>query len=99
MAPGAGRTDEVRWHLTANPVVVAADAGLADLARQMGECRACCAVVIDEQRRPVGVLSGGDFLAAAASLALLPPERDPPPAPSAGRQPPARKPLTRPVRQ
>src|SRR5262245_64260836 len=63
MAPGAGRTDEVRWHLTADSVVVAADASLADLARRLGERRACCAVVIDERRCPVGVISRGDFLA------------------------------------
>ncbi len=75
IAPGAGRTDEVRWHLTADPVVVAVDAGLADLARRMAEGRACCAVVIDEMRRQVGVLSGGDFLAAGDSLAPLPSDR------------------------
>src|SRR4051812_28692568 len=49
MARGAGRTDEVRWHLAADPVVVAADTRLADLARQMGERRTRCAVVIDGQ--------------------------------------------------
>src|SRR4051794_20745585 len=40
MAPDAGRTDEARWHLAADPVVVATDTPLADLARRMRDRRA-----------------------------------------------------------
>jgi len=97
MAPAAGRTDEIRWHLTADPVVVAADAGLAELAPRMAARRAFWAVVIDERRRPVGVLSGWDFLTAGEPLTSLPADRATAPATFAGDRPPSRRPTAQPV--
>ena len=88
MAPGAGRTDEVRWHLAADPVAVATDTPLADLAGRMRDRRACCAVVIDGHRRPVGVVSGADLLAA---------EHGPRTTPKAGGRAAARRQLAQPV--
>jgi CBS-domain-containing membrane protein len=72
MAPAAGRTDEVRWHLAADTAVVPHDASLADVARRMRDARACCAVVLDGRGRPVGVVSGADLIAPrpAATKAL-----------------------------
>lgn len=83
MAPGAGRTDEVRWQLGADPVAVATDTPLADLVGRMRDRRACCAVVIDGRGRPVGVVSGADLLA-AASPAPLASEHGPHTTPLAG---------------
>ncbi len=96
MAPDAGRTDEVRWHLTADPAVVAPDAPLPEVARLMRDAGVCCAVVVDRQRRPVGVVSGAGLLAAG----LATPSRadgELPVPPRAGGRPAARKPLTYPV--
>jgi CBS domain-containing protein len=61
--PGLRRPDEVRWHLAEDPVVVEGGAGLADIARRLAESRVRYAVVVDEQRRPIGVISRGDVLA------------------------------------
>jgi CBS domain-containing protein len=97
MPPEAGRTDEVRWQLNRHPVAVPPGAGLADVARRMRAARACCAVVIDEASRPVGVITSADLLAADGSLAPLAAEQDFPDALFAGRRPARRMALTRPV--
>lgn len=91
MAPGAGRTDEVRWYMVPDPFAVTADTSLADLAQEMRERRACCAVVIDDQQQPVGVVSGGHFLAADDSQPH-PKERVARPAVSSCGQPSRRTP-------
>lgn len=93
MAPGAGRTDEVRWHLAADPVAVAMDTPLADLAGRMRDRRAYCAIVIDGRGCPVGVVSGADLLAAVS----LAPEHRPHTPPRVGGQPAARRQLAQPV--
>lgn len=67
MAPEQGRTDEVRWHLADDPVVVDTETPLAELAERLRDRRPCCAVVLDESGCPVGVVSGGDLLVAAAT--------------------------------
>lgn len=61
--PAPAWPDEVRWHLVENPVVVEPDADLTYLAQLMSAARASCAVVVDSQRRPIGILSIGDVLA------------------------------------
>jgi CBS domain-containing membrane protein len=93
MAPGTGRTDEVRWYLTADPAVVTPDASLPEVVRLILDTRTCC-VVVNEQRRPVGMISGADLL--AANYRALPKARGLPDEPPA-RKPAARRSLALPV--
>jgi CBS-domain-containing membrane protein len=64
LAPVGGRNDEVRWHLAANPAVAVPSASLFDLAWLMHRARTGWVVILDEQRRPIGVVSAVDLLAA-----------------------------------
>jgi CBS domain-containing protein len=59
-------TDEVRYYMTANPVTVAADTPIRVLARMMIDARIHRTIVVDEQERPIGVVSGTDVLDAVA---------------------------------
>jgi len=97
MPPGAGRTDEVRWHLSRPGAVVTPEASLLEVARRMREAQACCAVVIDEAGRPAGVVSAAHLLAADGSLAPLPAEQEMPEAFLAPGRPAARKALAAPA--
>jgi CBS-domain-containing membrane protein len=55
----------VRRYVTADSTV-GAEAPLAALARAVSEGHAHCLIVVDEQHRPVGIVSGLDVLAALA---------------------------------
>lgn len=93
MSPDSGRTDEVRWYLSPNPVVVNADTELFEVTRRLAKSRTCCAVVLDDRQRPVGILCGGDCASAVSTLSPLPLHQDAALAPSAGGRRPSRRPL------
>jgi len=61
--------DKVEAWMTADPVMVTAITPVRDLARMMLDAHIHRVVVIDEQRRPVGVISSTDLLAAVAYAA------------------------------
>lgn len=63
--PGPGGGDEVRRHMIPDPVTVAPDTPLPEVARLVLADRARRAVVIDRDHRPLGILSAADVLAAA----------------------------------
>jgi CBS domain-containing protein len=63
--------DEVRWHMTPDPVTVEQDAPLAQLAQTMVDAHIHRLIVVDEAHRPVGVVSSIDILAAVARTARL----------------------------
>ncbi len=52
--------------MTADPVTVGADVGICELARMMVDGHIHRLIVVDEQRRPVGIVSSTDILAAVA---------------------------------
>ncbi len=61
--------DEVGRYMTADPVIVAPDTLIGDLARKMTDAHIHRVVVVDEQNRPVGIVSSTDVLAALARAA------------------------------
>jgi CBS domain-containing protein len=63
-------TDEVRQYMTADVVTVPPGTRIADLARQMLDAHIHRVIVVDEERRPVGVVSSTDILAAVAYKAV-----------------------------
>jgi CBS-domain-containing membrane protein len=70
--------DEVRHHMTPDPVTVTPGTALGDLARTLLDGHIHRVIVLDEQRRPVGVVSSTDILAAVVRFA----GNSPPPEPS-----------------
>jgi len=58
--------DEVAHYMTADPVTVAPDEPIAKLARQMIDAHIHRVIVVDQQGKPVGVVSSTDVLAAVA---------------------------------
>jgi CBS domain-containing protein len=58
--------DEVRWHMTADPVTVAPDTPMAQLARMMLDAHIHRLVVVDAKRHPIGIVTSTDILAAVA---------------------------------
>lgn len=63
--PGPTGKDEVRRHMTADPALVAPATRLAEVARLLlGESRPCV-IVVDGQRRPIGIVPRRDILEAA----------------------------------
>jgi CBS domain-containing protein len=65
--PGAGAGDEVRRHMTPDPLLVAPDTPLVEVGRLALGTPSRRAVVVDGQRRPLGVLSSADVLSAILS--------------------------------
>jgi CBS domain-containing protein len=66
MTVPAGR-DEVRRHMNPEPLTVAPDTPLVEVGRLALGDPSYRAVVIDEQHRPLGVVSSADVLAAFLS--------------------------------
>ncbi len=58
--------DEVRDYMTADPVTVEPDTAIRALARMMVDAHIHRVIVVDEERRPVGVVSSTDLLGALA---------------------------------
>jgi CBS-domain-containing membrane protein len=58
--------DEVRWHMTADPVMVSLATPITDLARMMVDAHIHRLIVVDAEHRPIGVVSSTDILAALA---------------------------------
>jgi CBS domain-containing protein len=59
-------TDEVRYHMTADAVTAPLDTAITRLARMMIDAHIHRVVVVDEKRRPIGIVSSTDILAAVA---------------------------------
>jgi CBS domain-containing protein len=58
--------DEVRWYMSRDLVTVAPTARLTELARKMLDAHIHRLIVVDAERRPVGLVSSTDILAAVA---------------------------------
>jgi CBS domain-containing protein len=58
--------DEVRQYMSADPVTAWSDIPLRVLARMMIDAHIHRIIVVDEQQRPVGVVSSTDIVAAVA---------------------------------
>jgi CBS domain-containing protein len=56
----------VRNQMTRDPVLVTPETPITELARKMLDAHIHRVIVVDEQRRPVGVVSSTDVLAAVA---------------------------------
>jgi CBS domain-containing protein len=61
-------TDSVRHYMTADPVTVAPHTPITTLARLMIDAHIHRIVVVDEKRRPDGIVSSTDILAAVARM-------------------------------
>lgn len=59
-------TESVGQFMTADPVTVAADTPLAELAQKMIDAHLHRLIVVDHQGRPIGVVSSTDILACVA---------------------------------
>jgi CBS domain-containing protein len=59
-------TDQVGEHMTADPVLVAPATPVRQLARMMLDAAIHRVIIVDDQRRPIGVVSSTDVLAAVA---------------------------------
>jgi CBS domain-containing protein len=59
--------DGVEHYMTANPITVRADMALPEIARTMHEAHIHRVFVVDEEHRPLGVISSTDLLAAIAA--------------------------------
>jgi CBS domain-containing protein len=59
-------------HMTSDPVTVLPQAGIGDLAQSMIDAHIHRVIVVDEERRPVGVVSTTDILAAVAQATRRP---------------------------
>lgn len=60
-------TDEVRQFMTPDPVTVTPETSIRTLARKMIDAHIHRVIVVDEQRRPIGVVSSTNLLAVLAS--------------------------------
>jgi len=59
-------TDEVRRFMTPDPVIVHPATSIRVLARMMIDAHIHRVIVVDEGRKPIGVISSTDLLAALA---------------------------------
>src|SRR5258707_7523274 len=59
-------TDEVRAYMTADPVTTTPSTPISDLARSMIDAHIHRIIVVDENDRPIGIVSSTDVLAAVA---------------------------------
>jgi CBS-domain-containing membrane protein len=66
MDPAALPPDEVRDHMTADPVTVRPGSPVGELARAMLDAHIHRVIVVDGKERPVGVVSSTDLIAAVA---------------------------------
>jgi CBS domain-containing protein len=73
----AAQRNQVRGHMTRDPLLVMPDTRLAEIAELLLDPHRRSVVVVDEERRPVGVVSIKGVLAALASVEHQP-EEDPP---------------------
>jgi CBS domain-containing protein len=64
--PDALPHDQVRWHMTPGPVTASPTTSIIELARMMLEAHIHRIIVVDEERRPVGIVASTDILAAVA---------------------------------
>lgn len=60
--------DSVQFYMTRDPVTVNIDTLLPELARTMLDAHIHRVIVVDEETRPVGIVSTTDILAAVAGL-------------------------------
>jgi CBS-domain-containing membrane protein len=60
---------EVRDYMTPDPIVVPPNTGIGNLARMMLDAHIHRIIVVDAQKRPVGIVSSTDVLAAVAYAA------------------------------
>lgn len=58
--------DEVRHHMSTDVVTVASTAPIAEIARNMLDAHIHRVFVVDDQQRPVGIVSSTDLIAAIA---------------------------------
>jgi CBS domain-containing protein len=58
--------EQVRGYMTRDPVTVAPDTPVTELARMMIEADIHRVIVVDADARPIGIVSGSDILAALA---------------------------------
>jgi len=58
--------DSVRLHVTPDPVTVPPETGLGNLTRCMLDAHIHRVIVVDRDRKPVGIVTGTDVLAAVA---------------------------------
>jgi CBS domain-containing membrane protein len=73
----AAQRNEVRRHMTSDPLLVTADTRLAEITEVLLDPHRRPVVVVDEERRPLGVVSSTDLQAALASAERRP-EAEPP---------------------
>ncbi|MBI1917430.1 MAG: CBS domain-containing protein [Planctomycetes bacterium] len=59
-------TDAVRTLMTPDPVMASPEARIGELARMMLDAHVHRVIIVDEARRPVGIVSSIDLLAAVA---------------------------------
>ncbi len=59
-------TEEVGCYMTADPVTVTPNLRIGELARMMIDAHIHRVIVVDEENRPVGIVSSTDILAAVA---------------------------------
>jgi len=60
-------TDEVRNHMTKDPVMVGPDTSIVELARAMLNAHIHRVIVVSDQQYPIGIVSTTDILAAVAN--------------------------------
>ncbi len=60
--------DEVSRHMSSNVVATGPETRLGELARRMHDAHIHRIVIVDDRRRPVGIVSSMDVLAAVARL-------------------------------
>jgi CBS-domain-containing membrane protein len=60
-------TDEVGVHMTPDPVMMAPEASIGELARAMLNAHIHRVIIVNEDRRPIGIVTSTDLLAALAS--------------------------------
>jgi len=58
--------DEVRTYMTPDPVTVGPETSVLDLARMMLDAHIHRVIVVDKERRPIGIVASTDFVAAVA---------------------------------
>ena len=59
----------VRRHMTANPVIVPPDMPIGELVQKMVDVHIHRVIVVDEDNKPLGIITSTDILAAVANTA------------------------------